>query len=68
MLERFRLEPYRQKLIMMFRRLRATRAENEIPWRTRTRSTPADPRAYRNVSEFLADLQLIHDSLCARSW
>lgn len=64
-LERFRLEPYRQKLIMMFRRLRATRAENEIPWRNRATATPTNPRAYHNVQEFLHDLYLIRDSLCA---
>ena len=58
-LERFRMEPYRQKLIMMFRRLRATRAENERPWDDRARN----PRAYRNVDEFMADLRIIERSL-----
>ncbi|MDQ3249594.1 MAG: phosphoenolpyruvate carboxylase, partial [Chloroflexota bacterium] len=60
-LDRFRMEPYRQKLIMMFRRLHATRAVNKQPWGI---PTPA-PRAYRNADEFLDDLQLIHASLCA---
>ncbi len=60
-LERFRNEPYRQKLILMFRRLRATRAENERPWDDRVRN----PRAYRRVEEFLADLRLIDASLRA---
>ena len=64
-LERFRLEPYRQKLILMFRRLRATRAENEVPWRNRSSTTPSNPRAYGSVQEFLQDLYLIRDSLCA---
>lgn len=64
-LERFRLEPYRQKLIMIFRRLRATRAENEIPWHKRATTTPSNPRAYKNVQEFLHDLYLIRNSLCA---
>lgn len=65
-LQRFRLEPYRQKLIMMFRRLRATRAENEIPWNQRaTNGTPGNPRAYQDAQEFLHDLYLIRDSLCA---
>ena len=59
-LDRFRWEPYRHKLIMMFRRLRATRAENEQPWRNQARN----PRAYRNADEFLQDLYLIRDSLC----
>jgi len=58
-LERFRNEPYRQKLIMMFRRLRATRAENERPWDDRVRNA----RAYHKVEEFLADLRLIEASL-----
>ena len=52
-LERFKLEPYRQKLILMFRRLRATRAENEQAWNDKARN----PRAYRDVNEFLADLR-----------
>ncbi|MFN3982592.1 MAG: phosphoenolpyruvate carboxylase [Caldilinea sp.] len=60
-LERFRMEPYRQKLIMMFRRLRATRAENEHPWDDRARN----PRAYRNVDEFMNDLRIIERSLLA---
>ncbi|MEZ4619693.1 MAG: phosphoenolpyruvate carboxylase [Caldilineaceae bacterium] len=68
-LERFRLEPYRQKLIMMFRRLRATRAENSERWQNRaSRSSDLDhhnPRAYKNAQEFLADLCLIRDSLNA---
>lgn len=58
-LERFRMEPYRQKLIMMFRRLRATRAENERPWDERVRN----PRAYHSVDEFLRDLRIIDRSL-----
>jgi len=64
-LERFRLEPYRQKLIMMFRRLRATRAENDIPWQSRNQGAPSNPRAYTNAQEFLTDLTLISESLCA---
>lgn len=68
-LERFRFEPYRQKLIMMFRRLRATRADNREPWQNRaSRSSDAEPhqpRAYQEVQEFLDDLYLIRDSLNA---
>ena len=60
-LERFKLEPYRQKLILMFRRLRATRAENEQAWNDKARN----PRAYRNVNEFLVDLRQIDSSLRA---
>ena len=38
----FEQEPYRQKLIMMYRRLEATRTANQRPWDERLR----DPRAY----------------------
>jgi len=66
-LERFRLEPYRQKLIMMFRRLRATRAANNDPWQNRaSRSTSErtqNARAYGSAQEFLDDLCLVRDSL-----
>ena len=58
-LDRFEQEPYRQKLIMMFRRLEATRIENQQNWKERK----LNPRAYRNVGEFLADLHLIRQSL-----
>ncbi|MCB0186958.1 MAG: phosphoenolpyruvate carboxylase, partial [Caldilineaceae bacterium] len=68
-LERFRLEPYRQKLIMMFRRLRATRAENAERWQNRasrsSTDSPHNARAYRNAQEFLDDLYLVRDSLNA---
>ncbi len=66
-LERFRLEPYRQKLIMMFRRLRATRAANNEPWQNRssrsTTATAPNARAYQSAQEFLDDLYLVRDSL-----
>lgn len=58
-LDRFAQEPYRQKLIMMFRRLEATRVENQQSWQERK----LNPRAYRTVDDFLADLHLIRDSL-----
>jgi phosphoenolpyruvate carboxylase len=58
-LERFKIEPYRQKLIMMFRRLRATRAQNERPWKNEVRN----PRAYGSAEELMADLRLIEASL-----
>lgn len=58
-LERFGQEPYRQKLIMMFRRLRATRELNQQPWNEDRKH----PRAYQNSEEFLHDLKLIRDSL-----
>ncbi len=58
-LDRFELEPYRQKLIMMFRRLEATRAANRKPWIAQEHN----PRAYHSAQEFLDDLYLIRDSL-----
>ncbi|MCC6454595.1 MAG: phosphoenolpyruvate carboxylase [Caldilineaceae bacterium] len=58
-LDRFEQEPYRQKLIMMFRRLEATRIENQQSWKERK----LNPRAYRNAGELLADLHLIRESL-----
>ncbi|MEZ4712587.1 MAG: phosphoenolpyruvate carboxylase [Caldilineaceae bacterium] len=58
-LHRFDMEPYRQKLILMFRRLRATRAENQQPWASRTINT----RGYSSPEEFLHDLRLIEQSL-----
>ena len=58
-LERFGLEPYRQKLILIYRRLMATVAETEQAWTDRVRN----PRAYPHASEFLADLTLIQESL-----
>ena len=60
-LNRFSMEPYRQKLIMMFRRLRANRADNEKPWRS---VLPSD-RAYSGPAEFIADLRIIERSLLA---
>ncbi len=58
-LDRFELEPYRQKLIMMFRRLEATRAENRKPWIAQEHN----PRAYHSAQELLDDLSLIRTSL-----
>lgn len=58
-LDRFELEPYRQKLIMMFRRIEATRRDNRKPWAT---AVP-DPRAYGSAQELLDDLRAIDASL-----
>ena len=59
--ERFDTEPYRQKLIMMYRRLQATRQRHQQPWD----EAPDDSRAYRDCDEFVADLHLIRNSLLA---
>ncbi len=58
-LDRFEQEPYRQKLIMMFRRLEAARSQNQHAWNDQATNS----RAYPNVTEFLADLRLIDASL-----
>ena len=60
-LDRFGQEPYRQKLVLMFRRLRATRDANEQPWSDQTNN----PRAYRSAAEFRNDLVAIKESLLA---
>ena len=58
-LDRFSREPYRQKLILMYRRLLATRTRNEVPWSERE----SDPRVYRDAEQFLAELRRIERSL-----
>ena len=59
-LDRFGQEPYRQKLILMYRRLKATSKENKLPW---DQSREPNPRAYADADEFIQDLCLIRDSL-----
>lgn len=63
-LDRFGQEPYRQKLIMMYRRLIATLEQNKRPWEN-TSDDECDPRAYPSADQFLHDLCLIRDSLLA---
>ena len=58
-IERFDEEPYRQKLILMYRKLRATREHNEASWD----SGECIDGSYANAAEFLNDLHLIRDSL-----
>ena len=58
-LERFSLEPYRQKMILIYRRLGATLAQNREAWQAQR----PDPWAYTNADEFIADLELIQESL-----
>ena len=58
-LERFSLEPYRQKMILIYRRLGATLAQNREGWEAQR----PDPWAYSNADEFIADLELIQESL-----
>ncbi len=58
-LERFALEPYRQKSILIYRRLMATMRQNEQAWGHET----DDPRAYPDAGTFIRDLELIQESL-----
>lgn len=58
-LERFSLEPYRQKSILIYRRLMATIRQNEQPWEQQK----PEPRAYPDAAAFVADLELIQESL-----
>ncbi|MCB0112781.1 MAG: phosphoenolpyruvate carboxylase, partial [Caldilineaceae bacterium] len=58
-LERFRLEPYRQKMILVYRRLKATLQQNEQPW---DKQSP-NPRAYASAEEFVRDLTLVQESV-----
>lgn len=66
-LDRFRMEPYRQKLILMYRRLVATREQNELAWNAQqafAENHTGSP-VYATANEFAADLHLIRDSLLA---
>lgn len=58
-LDRFSLEPYRQKMILIYRRLGATLAQNREAWHAQR----PDSWAYRNADEFIADLEMIQRSL-----
>ena len=58
-LDRFALEPYRQKMILIYRRLGATLTQNRESWHTQR----PDPWAYHNAGEFIKDLELIQNSL-----
>ncbi|MFK7766711.1 MAG: phosphoenolpyruvate carboxylase [Mariniblastus sp.] len=59
-LDRFGQEPYRQKFIMIYRRLKATLEQNKLPW-----ESEPNPRAYESADGLLHDLYLIRDSLLA---
>lgn len=58
-LERFSLEPYRVKSILIYRRLMATIRQNEQAWGHEA----DDPRAYPDAATFIRDLELIQESL-----
>lgn len=58
-MRRFRLEPYRQKLALMHRRLVATYHASEHLWE----HDHLPPHAYPDAATFLHDLRLIQESL-----
>ena len=60
-LDRFHQEPYREKLVMMHRRLMTTLRKTQLPL---DQQQSADmPRAYADAEAFLHDLNLIRESL-----
>jgi phosphoenolpyruvate carboxylase len=58
--ERYRREPYRQKMAFVYRRLQATLEAAARPWRADYRPRP---EAYAAAGEFVADLGLVQSSL-----
>ena len=56
---RFDQEPYRQKLILIYRRLTATIEQNKSGWDVES----PNPRAYQSATELLSDLETIRTSL-----
>jgi phosphoenolpyruvate carboxylase len=58
--ERYRRQPYRQKLLYVYRRLGATLDAATRPWRADHRIRPG---TYADASELLADLRLLQESL-----
>ena len=56
---RFDQEPYRQKMILVYRRLLATIEQNKSGWEVES----TNPRVYQSAEEFLADLETIRQSL-----
>lgn len=56
---RFSQEPYRQKMIWIFRRLKANQTQNEQSWDT----YQPHWRAYQSSDELLHDLKTVRDSL-----
>ena len=63
LVDRFHQEPYREKLVMMYRRLVATWDIVTLP--LEQQAAHENPQAYSNAEEYLHDLNLIKDSLKA---
>jgi len=60
-LDRFKEEPYRQKLILLYRRLQTTLEVNQQRWNEGS----TNERAFQSAHEFLDELETIQRSLCA---
>jgi phosphoenolpyruvate carboxylase len=58
--ERYRQQPYRQKMAFVYRKLGATMEASQRPWRADHRPKPG---TYASAAEFLADLLLVQASL-----
>ena len=58
--ERYRQQPYRQKMAFVYRKLGATMDASQRPWRADHRPKPG---TYASAAEFLADLGLVQASL-----
>jgi phosphoenolpyruvate carboxylase len=58
--ERYRQQPYRQKMAFVYRKLGATLEASQRPWRADHRPRPG---TYATAAEFLADLTLVQESL-----
>ena len=60
--DRYPAQPHRQFLALVYRVLRMTEERAGRPWRA---DRVVDPRSYAHADEFVADLQLLRDSLRA---
>ena len=58
--ERYRQQPYRQKMAFVYRKLGATMEASQRPWRADHRPKPG---TYASAADFLADLRLVQESL-----
>jgi phosphoenolpyruvate carboxylase len=58
--QRYRRQPYRQKLALVYRKLTSTLEASQGPWRIDHRPRPG---TYADAAEFGADLRLLQDSL-----
>ena len=58
---RFENEPYRKKLIVMYRRISAAKLDNKVNWDWT--GEKGESRAYRNAGEFADDLKSMQQSL-----